>query len=102
MLRRQTPAAHRQPKHDGHCRHIHGHNWAFEITFACDTLDECGFVVDFGKLKEVGVWFGLCFDHTLLVNADDPALESLEKNLDFAGLAKVAVVSDCGCEGLAG
>ena len=94
------PASHRQPKHDGHCRLTHGHDWAFEVTFTCETLDDCGFVVDFGKLKAVKVWLETCFDHTFLVNADDPKLSELEK-LDTEGLAKIVLVDDCSCEGLA-
>ena len=34
------PFAHRQHKHDGHCAFIHGHNWAFELTFVATSLDE--------------------------------------------------------------
>lgn len=96
------PAAHRQHKHDGHCALIHGHNFSFEFTFAAETLDECGFVVDFGKLKWLKAWLGENFDHTLLLNADDPQLGDLQEFLENGhGLAKIVVVPNCGSEGLA-
>lgn len=90
------PFAHRQPKHSGHCSMIHGHNWSFQITFGAIYLDECGFVVDFGRLQKVKDLI-LMFDHTLVLNADDEMLA-------FAGLlhyADIVVVPDCSCEGLA-
>lgn len=68
---RDLPAAHRQPQHDGHCRLIHGHNWGFDITFACNKLDACGFVVDVGKLTPVKSFLQDKFDHTLLLAEGD-------------------------------
>jgi 6-pyruvoyltetrahydropterin/6-carboxytetrahydropterin synthase len=102
------PFAHRQPKHDGHCAWIHGHNWCFEFEFGCTATDECGFVVDFGKLKWLKEWIYERFDHTLLLNADDPMLPYLRNALDSQVgerenllLAKIVVVPDCSSEGLA-
>ena len=102
------PFAHRQPKHDGHCAWIHGHNWGFEFEFGCTRLDECGFVIDFGKLKWLKSWIEERFDHTLLLNADDPMLPYLRSALDSQPgerynclLAKIVVVPDCSSEGLA-
>lgn len=66
------PAAHRQHRHDGHCAHVHGHNWSFEFTFASDHLDENGFVMDFGKMRFIKDWLTEMFDHTLLINENDP------------------------------
>lgn len=101
------PFAHRQPNHDGHCALIHGHNWSFEFTFACDTLEPgTGFVVDFGKLKWLKEWLSYTFDHTLVLNDQDPALDHLRLALRNAmgrphQLAKIIAVPDCSCEGLA-
>lgn len=94
------PAAHRQPNHDGHCRLIHGHNWRFDVTFRANRRDENGFVVDVGKLGKIRNWLMNVFDHTLLINHNDPCLEV------FRGLPQEAVVSirevpNCGMEGLA-
>ena len=104
--------AHRQHTHDGHCALIHGHNWAFEFTFAADRLDPNGFVVDFGKLKWLKGLLEGYFDHTLLLNRDDPELGYLKgvltANDRFDGstrekmpLAKIIVVPNCGAEKLA-
>lgn len=97
---RDLPAAHRRPNHDGHCRLIHGHNWTFEITFAAETRDANGFVIDAGKLGPVKEWIEHTFDHTLLLDIDDPIWQGLKDPLeDFP--AKVVVVPSCGMEGLA-
>lgn len=105
------PAAHRQHNHDGHCALIHGHNFAFELEFGSEELDENGFVIDFGKLKFIKGWLEEHFDHTLLLNDDDPCLDYLMAALvtiqDETGtaakrtFAKVVVVPNCGAEKLA-
>lgn len=107
------PFAHRQPNHKGHCSLIHGHNWSFSITFVCDKLDENLFVVDFGELKWVKAWLEEKFDHTLVLNTDDPFLNHLGFHLQDAtdrinpenkqcrNLAKIVTVPNCGAEGLA-
>ena len=97
---RDFPAAHRQPKHDGHCRLIHGHNWGFDITIGSDTLDENGFVVDVGKLGMAKKKLEELFDHTLLINEDDPLLEYF-KSMHNQGWCELRVVPNCGMEGLA-
>ena len=97
---RDLPAAHRQPKHDGHCRLVHGHNWGFDVTIACEILDENGFVVDVGKLKSVRRRLEELFDHTLLINQDDGLLDRF-REMDKEGLVKLVVVPNCGMEGLA-
>lgn len=103
------PFAHRQHNHDGHCALIHGHNWNFEITFSAERLDVNLFVIDFGKLKWVRKWLEENFDHTLVLNADDPMLDYLKvmlggpvqcKGSDLC-MAKIIVVPNCGAEGLA-
>lgn len=105
------PAAHRQHKHDGHCALIHGHNWSFEFVFACAALDANQFVVDFGKLKWLRNWLNKQFDHTLLLNADDPFLEYFTETLQEMRpdctspsslcFADIVIVPNCGAEGLA-
>lgn len=94
------PFAHRQPSHPGHCHLIHGHNWGFEFEFACHTLSPEGFVVDFGGLKWLREFLDRRFDHTLVLNADDPSLP-LFRDLERASLCKLHVVPNCGAEGLA-
>lgn len=105
---RDFPAAHRQPNHDGHCRLIHGHNWSFDITFQCRELDENGFVIDVGRLGFVKKWLTERFDHTLLLNEDDPSRHLItEFCTEDDGVplsnsfARIVVVPNCGMEGLA-
>lgn len=107
------PFAHRQPNHAGHCRLIHGHNWSFEVTFAANTLDSNGFVADFGKMQGVKQWLTEHFDHTLVLNHNDPLILHLQDVLgpvsgdsgatggDLPALAKIVTVPNCGAEGLA-
>jgi 6-pyruvoyltetrahydropterin/6-carboxytetrahydropterin synthase len=101
------PFAHRQPKHEGHCSLIHGHNWSFTFKFAADELDANGFVVDFGKLKWLREWLEDRFDHTLVLNLDDPFRSYLEQSLMYLPdtserpFAKIVTVPNCGAEGLA-
>lgn len=94
------PAAHRQPVHDGHCRLLHGHSFDFDFEFTSSSLDECGFVIDFGELKWLKKWLEDRFDHTLLVVADDPEMEVFE-DLQFRHACKVVVVPAASCEHLA-
>src|SRR6185503_7110188 len=93
------PFAHRQPHHNGHCAMIHGHSWGIEFEFTAQRWDECGFVVDFGSLKWLKEWIDAMFDHTLVLNADDPYLKSFQIALE--GTANIKVVPDCSSEGLA-
>jgi 6-pyruvoyltetrahydropterin/6-carboxytetrahydropterin synthase len=102
------PFAHRQHNHDGHCAYIHGHNWSFEFEFAATRLDANGFVVDFGKLGWLKDILNHNFDHTLLLNADDPCLHQLcdlltgrSLQVGLEQLADIRVVPNGGAEGLA-
>lgn len=72
------PCSHRQWRHTGHCRYIHGYSRSFTITFGCQSLTDEGFGVDFGEFTEVKDWLSHWFDHTLLINADDPELALFE------------------------
>src|SRR5271156_3560877 len=72
------PCSHRQWRHEGHCAHIHGYSRSFHFEFACNELDGCGFVVDYGGLKELKLHLDNLFDHTLLLNKDDPLMEKFE------------------------
>jgi 6-pyruvoyl-tetrahydropterin synthase len=72
------PCSHRQWRHDGHCKYIHGYSRSFTITFGCHALAEAGFGVDFGELKEIKAWLSHWFDHTTLINADDPEMALFE------------------------
>jgi 6-pyruvoyltetrahydropterin/6-carboxytetrahydropterin synthase len=57
-------------------------------------------VADYGGLKELKSVLESQFDHTLLVSADDPELETY-KLLESKKLAKLTILPRLGCEGLA-
>jgi 6-pyruvoyltetrahydropterin/6-carboxytetrahydropterin synthase len=95
------PAAHRQPKHEGHCAKIHGHDLCFEIEFSASKLDKCGFVLDFGgeTMKGIKQMLEELFDHTFLCNVDDHELINFFKHAP--SLVNLKTVPDCSAEGLA-
>lgn len=82
------PCAHRQHKHDGNCALIHGYSRSFHFLFGCNQRDKNGFVVDYGKLKTVKWWLEDKFDHTLLLNEDDPFIETF-RDLASQGVCKL-------------
>ena len=69
----QFCAGHRVMGHEGKCSHLHGHNYAVEITARANKeLDSIGRVVDFGILKHVyDPWIQEKWDHGFLLNKDD-------------------------------
>lgn len=83
-----------------HCTFIHGYALAFSFTFATDRLDENNWCYDFGGMKEVRAWLHEMFDHTTLVAADDPELETF-RALHAKGLIDLRVLPDVGCEATA-
>lgn len=64
----------RQWRAHSHCRFLHGYSLGFKFVFAAMTLDNNGWVVDFGGLKPLKQILTDTFDHKLLVAADDPWL----------------------------
>lgn len=75
-------AAHRLRNHESKCRHVHGHRYVVEATFAADALDKVGRVIDFGVVKEkLGGWIDAHWDHTLVLEAADKGLgDSIESH----------------------
>ena len=94
------PCSHRQWRHTGHCAYIHGYSRSFHFTFASDTLDVHGFVMDFGDLKPVKALLDDWFDHTLLLNEDDPLIDSF-RHLEAQGACRLKLLPNCGMEGTA-
>jgi 6-pyruvoyltetrahydropterin/6-carboxytetrahydropterin synthase len=67
-------AAHRLINYVGACSNLHGHSYKFELTVDGD-VDEIGFVIDFGVLKEnVGEWLNKYWDHGVFVSKNDSEL----------------------------
>lgn len=85
-----------------HCQLLHGYALKFKVWFSSESLDEMNWVVDFGGFKHNGLreWLDLMFDHTLLIEKDDPFADVFEQ-LGVMGLAKVHLMDKMGCESLA-
>lgn len=68
-------AAHRVMEHESKCRHLHGHRYAIEATFAKGELDMLGRVIDFGEVRKLlGDWIDAHWDHATILNEKDKAL----------------------------
>ena len=91
-----------------HCQLLHGYALEFKVWFASieeveeEQLDEMNWIVDYGLFGRNGLkkWLNEKFDHTLIVEIDDPQLESFTM-LEELGLAKLTVVRKIGAESLA-
>ena len=94
------PCCHRQWRHPGHCRFVHGYSRSFTLWFAADALDACGFVVDFSSLRPFEERLRQQFDHTLLVNRDDPLLGEWQR-LHDQGALDLRVMENVGMEATA-
>ena len=82
------------------CRLLHGYALAFRFTFACATLDDRRWCIDFGGLKPLRAWLHEMFDHTMLAASDDPELATWRR-LHDAGLVRLRVLDAIGCEAFA-
>jgi len=88
----------RQPNaNHSHCSLLHGYALSFSFVFGCHTLDNKNWVMDFGGLKQLKFWLEQNFDHTLILDREDPSLSKLMK-LEEDGLAKVIIMDGVGCE----
>lgn len=98
---RNLPCAHRRWRQNGHCSFVHGYSRSIGLTFGCLERDENGFVIDFGgQLRPVKEWINEKFDHTLLLDADDPLLPSF-RELERQGACRLTVFEQVGMEGSA-
>jgi len=94
------PCTHRQWRHDGHCRFVHGYSRSFTFWFAAQRLDDRGFVVDFSSLQPLRQRLAAQFDHTFLVSADDPLLPNW-RELHVLGALDLRVMDNVGMEATA-
>ncbi|MEA5422681.1 MULTISPECIES: 6-carboxytetrahydropterin synthase [unclassified Synechococcus] len=91
------PCCHRQWRHSGHCRFVHGYSRSFTVWFRALQLDQHGFVVDFSALSGLEQRLADQFDHTFLVNADDPLLPDWQR-LHAGGALDLRVMDNVGME----
>lgn len=94
------PCAHRQWRDSGHCAYVHGYSRSFTFTFEAAALDECGWVLGFQHLQPVKAHLDYMFDHTLLLNVDDPLLEHFAL-LEGLGAAAIRILNNVSMEGTA-
>mgnify|MGYP001165644458 FL=1 len=79
---------------------MHGYSRSFQFWFAAHGLDDCGFVVDFSSLRPLSDRLKAQFDHTFLVNADDPLLVEWQR-LHELGALDLRVMDNVGMEATA-
>jgi 6-pyruvoyltetrahydropterin/6-carboxytetrahydropterin synthase len=91
------PCTHRQWRHAGHCRFVHGYSRSFTCWFRATALDANGFVVDFSGLADLEAQLAHQFDHTFLANADDPLLPTW-RQLHAQGALDLRVMDNVGME----
>ena len=91
------PCSHRQWRHEGHCSFVHGYSRSFTFWFAAKKLDKNGFVVDFSSLKPLEKRLKEHFDHTFLVNSDDPLLNYWRELHDLEAL-NLKIMDNVGME----
>ncbi len=91
------PCTHRQWRHAGHCRFVHGYSRSFTFWFQALELDAHGFVVDFSSLRPLEQQLAEQFDHTFLANADDPLLDTW-RQLHDQGALDLRVMDNVGME----
>lgn len=91
-------ACFRQWRADSHCNKLHGYALSFHFEFGAEELDERGWVVDFGALKELKQFLQETFDHVTCVAGDDPQLEHFVAMNDL-GIMNIKMFPDgVGCE----
>lgn len=90
----------RQHRSASHCSYLHGYALAVKFTFGAKELDDKGWVVDFGSLKDIKAYLADMFDHTTLVALDDLELPFLRQMAD-RHIINLRVVEATGCEAFA-
>ena len=95
-----------------HCQLLHGYALKFKVWFASNEpledkqLDEMNWIVDYGGFKDqptgngLKSWMNYMWDHTLLIEKDDPYLDIFEQ-LGPMGIAHVRVMDKIGAESCA-
>jgi 6-pyruvoyltetrahydropterin/6-carboxytetrahydropterin synthase len=96
-----------------HCQLLHGYALEFKVIFEPididnenDGLDDMNWVVDYGGFKDPPIgnglksWMDDMFDHTLLIEKDDPYLDFFQ-SAAMEGLCKLRVLDKMGAESLA-
>ncbi len=92
-----------------HCQLLHGYALKFKVWFASNEpdidkqLDDMNWIVDYGGFKDapkgngLKSWMDHMWDHTLLIQKDDPFVDVFEQ-MGQMGLAKVHLLDKMGAE----
>lgn len=89
-----------------HCKLLHGYALKFKVWFEADSLDDMNWVVDFGGFKDAPIgnglkaWMNDMFDHTMIIEKDDPYMDLFE-SMAMEGICKLVKVDRIGAESLA-
>lgn len=91
-----------------HCQLLHGYALEFKVWFASiedeegKQLDEMNWIADYGLFSRNGLkeWLNYMFDHTTLIEKDDPQLESFQY-LEELGLCHLRIMDKMGAESMA-
>jgi len=70
--------AFRQWRADSHCKLIHGYRLQCKLWFTAEELDHKNWIYDFGGCKEIKNLLEKQYDHTTVVAADDPELDTFK------------------------
>lgn len=95
-----------------HCQLLHGYAFKIKVWFASNEseidkqLDDMNWLVDFGSFKSkpngngLRDWLNYMFDHTLLIEKDDPYLEVFQQ-LEQFNVCKLIILDKMGAESIA-
>lgn len=89
--------AFRQCRADSHCQKVHGYALSVSVAFEADRLDDRGWVIDFGGLKELKQTLVNTFDHKTVIAQDDPQLEWF-REAHRRNVLDLVVLPGVGCE----
>ncbi len=70
--------AFRQWRADSHCKLIHGYRLQCKLWFTADHLDDKNWIYDFGGCRDIKKLLEKQYDHTTVVAADDPELDTFK------------------------
>jgi 6-pyruvoyltetrahydropterin/6-carboxytetrahydropterin synthase len=87
--------AFRQWRADSHCKLIHGYRLQCKLWFTADHLDDKNWIYDFGGCKEIKKLLEKQYDHTTVVAADDPELDTF-KLMSEKGMIDLRIVAEKG------
>ncbi len=81
-----------------HCQYLHGYALKVHLIFESASLDQRGWVQDFGGLKPVKNWLEDTFDHKTVIAEDDPLLSHF-KMVEEMGMIQLTILpKGVGCE----